>query len=168
NTGGELVARGAIDGDLLLRAAVTDVAGNEVSARPRLSTSGSQLLPIDVPRLLSPSPGGNAGPAAFNLIIEDTLPDSAGGDGIAEVQLTSSTGRKWRLWTLDSPDASGDLLLSAPDIAAQGGAGLEPGILSAEVTLWGWDFDRNEFLWSDIEREHERSGFAAAVTFTLD
>jgi len=168
NTGGELVARGAIDGDLLLRAAVTDVAGNEVSARPRLSTSGSQLLPIDVPRLLSPSPGGNAGPAAFNLIIEDTLPDSAGGDGIAEVRLTSSTGRKWRLWTLDSPDASGDLLLSAPDLAAQGGAGLAPGILSAEVTLWGWDFDRNEFLWSDIEREHERSGFAAAVTFTLD
>ena len=58
--------------------------------------------------------------------------------------------------------------MSVPDLAAQGGAGLDPGILSAEVTLWAWDFDRNEFLWSDIEREHERAGFAAAVTFTLD
>lgn len=168
NVGGELDARGAIDTDLLLRAAVKDVAGNEVSARPRLSTSANQLQPIDVPRLLSPSPGGTTGPGGFNLVVEDTLPDSIGGDGIAEVQLTSNTGRKWKLWTLDTSDASGDLLLSVPDLAAEGGAGLEPGILSAEVTLWGWDFDRNEFLWSDIEREHERAGFAAAVTFTLD
>ncbi|MDG1048863.1 MAG: hypothetical protein P8M11_07825 [Planctomycetota bacterium] len=165
---GDLQGRGAIDGDLLLRAAVRDAAGNEVAARPRLSSSGGQLVPIDVPRLLSPSPGGSAGPSAFNLVVEDTLPDSVGGDGLTEVQLTSSSGRKWKLWTLDTADASGDLLLSAPDLAAEGGAGLPPGALSAEVRIWGWDFDRGEFLWSDIEREYELSGFAAAVTFTLD
>ena len=165
---GELTVRRAIDSDLLLRAAVADAAGNEVSARPRLSSSGGQLTPIDVPRLLSPGPGGSAGPGAFNLIVEDTLPDSAGGDGIAEVVLTASTGRRWNLWTLDTADAAGDLLLSAPDIAAEGGSGFSPGSLAAEVSIWGWDFDRGEFLWTDIERYHERSGHAAQTTFTLD
>ncbi|MGD2016662.1 MAG: Ig-like domain-containing protein [Planctomycetota bacterium] len=165
---GTLVTRAAIESDLLLRASVEDAAGNEVTARPRLSGSGGQLLPIDVPRLLSPGPGGAAGPGAFNLIVEDTLPDSAGGDGIAEVVLTGASGRQWNLWTLDTADAAGDLLISVPDIAAVGGAGLEAGVLSAEVSIWGWGFDRGEFLWTDIERFHERSAHAAATTFTLN
>ena len=76
--GAELESRGAIDPDLLLRAALRDMAGNEVAARPRLSTSMNLLNPIDVPRFLAPGPGGSTGGDAYNIVVQDTLPDSVG------------------------------------------------------------------------------------------
>ncbi|MEM9799680.1 MAG: carboxypeptidase-like regulatory domain-containing protein [Planctomycetota bacterium] len=165
---GELVTRGAIDPDLFVRARLVDTDGNQVAARPRASSGSAQIAPIDVPRFLVPGPGGSTGGDAYNIQIEDTLPDSVGGDGLVRVVVTGPDSRRWILWGLDTSDAAGPLLLSVPEIASQGGMPLADGAQTAEVRLWGAPIDRGQFLWSDLEREHEVFGRAAPVTFTQD
>ena len=164
---GMLETRGAIDPDLFMRATVRDMDGNIVEARPRISTGGGMLTPIDVPRLLSPAPGGMAGGFAFNAIVADTLPDSAGGDGYFRLHLEDSSGRGWTIVHLDTNDAAGDIVLSVPDLAAQGGSALEMGTIEATVEVFGADFTRGHFLYTDLARERTHYGFAAAVTFQL-
>lgn len=164
---GALVGRGSIEADLFLRAAVRDTAGNEVAARPRLSGSGSFLGPIGVPRLLSPAPGGSAGSSGFNLLVADTLPDSLGAEGIVRAVLTDGSMRRWEIMGLDTLDSAGDLLLSVPDLAPEGGTGLEAGSVSVEITLYGGPFDRAHFLYTDLERFHSVSGYAAPVTILV-
>lgn len=162
---GPLVSRGAIKADLYLRSAVRDTAGNEVAARPLLSAVAGLLAPIDVPRVLSPGPGGSSGGSAFNLTVSDTLPDSAGVDGVVKVVLGDTAGRQWEIFGLDTSDAAGDYLLSVPDLTANGGTSLEDGALSAEVTLYGVPFDRGHFLYSELELRHTLYGYAAPITF---
>ncbi len=162
---GPLVTRGAINPDLHLRSAVKDAAGNEVAARPLLSAAGGILAPIDVPRILSPGPGGNSGGAAFNLTVSDTLLDSTGVDGVVKVVLSDSEGRQWEIFGLDTSDVAGNYLLSVPDLASNGGSALEDGALTAEVTLYGGPFDRGHFLYSELEVRHTLFGYAAPITF---
>lgn len=164
---GELVGRGAIEADLFLRAAVRDAAGNEVAARPRLSGSGSLLTPIGVPQLLSPAPGGSTGSPGFNLLVADTLPDSLGVEGVVRAVLTDGSMRRWEILGLDTQDGAGDLLLSVPDLVAEGGTGLQAGSVSVEITLQGGPFDRAHFLYTDLERFHSVSGYAAPVTILV-
>ncbi|MEE2941517.1 MAG: Ig-like domain-containing protein [Planctomycetota bacterium] len=164
---GELVGRRAIEADLFLRAAVRDAAGNEVAARPRLSGSGSFLSPIGVPRLLSPAPGGSTGSPGFNLLVSDTLSDVLGLEGVVRAVLTDGSMRRWEVLGLDTSDVAGSILLSVPDLGPQGGTGLEAGTVSVEVTLHGGPFDRAHFLYSDLERFHSVSGYAAPVTILV-
>lgn len=162
---GPLVSRGAIKPDLYLRSAVRDAAGNEVAARPLLSAGSAVLAPIDVPRILSPGPGGSSGGAAFNLSVADTLPDSTGVDGVVKVVLSDAAGRQWEVFGLDTSDVAGDYLLSVPDLTSNGGSSLEDGALSAEVTLYGVPLDRGHFLYSELEIRHTLYGYAAPITF---
>ncbi|MEM1447740.1 MAG: Ig-like domain-containing protein [Planctomycetota bacterium] len=163
---GALTQRNAIDPSLFLRAAVRDTSGNEVAARPRIALSGNALNTIDVPLFLVPGAGGSTGGSAYNIVVRDTVPDAAGVEGFYRVVVTGPTGRRWILWRLDTNDAAGDVLLSVPDLAAQGGSMLPAGTQTAEVRVWASDLDRGLFLWSDIEREHEAFGRAATVSYT--
>lgn len=164
---GELEIRGAIDPDLFMRATVRDVDGNVVEARPRISAGGGMLTPIDVPRLLSPAPGGMAGGFAFNAIVADTLPDAVGGDGLYRLHVVDSTGRGWTIVHLDTNDAAGDIVMSVPDLAVQGGSALAAGMVDLTVEVFGADFDRGHFLYSDLPRERTHYAFAAPVTLQL-
>lgn len=75
--------------------------------------------------------------------------------------------RRWEILGLDTQDGAGDLLLSVPDLAAEGGAGLQAGSVSVEITLQGGPFDRAHFLYTDLERFHSVSGYAAPVTILV-
>ena len=152
----------AIEADLFLRAAVRDAAGNEVAARPRLSGSGSLLSPIGVPQLLSPAPGGSTGSPGFNLLVSDTLNDVLGLEG-------RTRGPHGRLHA-----AMGDLRAGHPGRRGihppvrpgprrRGGTGLGQGPFGGDDGLRG-PFDRAHFLYSDLERFHSVSGYAAPVT----
>ncbi|MEM6929527.1 MAG: hypothetical protein AAF602_21485, partial [Myxococcota bacterium] len=165
---GSLTQRNAIDPSLFLRASVRDTAGNEVAARPRIALSGNALDTIDVPLFLVPGAGGSTGGSAYNIVVRDTVPDSAGVEGFYRVVVTGPSGRRWILWRLDTSDGAGDILLSVPDLAAQGGTTLPAGTQTAEVRVWASDLNRGLFLWTDIEREHVAFGRAAPVSYTRD
>ncbi|WP_145196829.1 hypothetical protein [Planctomycetes bacterium Poly30] len=165
--GGSLETSGSIEPDVFVKLRSVDMSGNEVVARPRASSVGAVTAPMGVPTLLLPAPGGMSGGAAYNVVVQDTLLDAVGlAFGLYRVHLTDSTGRTWTLVGLDTDDAGGDILMSLPDIAAQGGTPLMGGQITAEVEAFGADLDRGEFLWTDLERSHELFSRAAAVTFT--
>lgn len=171
---GSLVTQGTLEADLFLRAEVSDVDGNMLVARPRISNSMQLLIVSDVPSLLSPLAGGTTGGtggAGFNVGVRDVIPDAAGVDGLVKCTVTDSQGRRWHLWTLDPPDTAGLVRIFAPDIATAslGGTPLALGPATAEVAVYSWSsLDGGAFLWSDIEREHELASFAAPISFTVD
>ena len=117
-----------------------------------------------MPQLLSPAPGGSTGSPGFNLLVSDTLNDVLGLEGVVRVVLTDGSMRRWEIFGLDTLDVAGSILLSVPDLAAEGGTGLQAGALSVETTVYGGPFDRAHFLYSDLERFHSVSGYAAPVT----
>ncbi|MFT6110590.1 MAG: hypothetical protein ACJA2W_003517 [Planctomycetota bacterium] len=158
---------GAIDPERFIRIRALDAAMNEVVARPRASAVGLMTAPMGVPILQLPAPGGMSGGAAYNVVVADTLLDATGFTfGLYRAHLTDSTGRAWTLVGLDTSDGAGDILLSVPDIGAQGGTPLLAGQISVEVEAYAADLDRGEFLWTDLERQHELYSRAAPVTFT--
>ncbi|MFT5731774.1 MAG: hypothetical protein ACJAZN_000312 [Planctomycetota bacterium] len=167
SVGGELELSGAIDPERFIRIRALDAAMNEVVARPRASAVGLMTAPMGVPILQLPAPGGMSGGAAYNVVVADTLLDATGFTfGLYRAHLTDSTGRAWTLVGLDTSDGAGDILLSVPDIGAQGGTPLLAGQISVEVEAYAADLDRGEFLWTDLERQHELYSRAAPVTFT--
>jgi len=169
-TGGpdELVARGTIEEDLLVRAELA-ANGHRVGLRPRVTQidfSVPATMP-DVPLLLVPTPGGTVSGPSFEIQVEDVL-DAFVLPGLARVQLSKAGGRRWVLWRPVPPGGSGGIVrLQVPDITPEG-TPLAPGPIACRVSTYAWEaFDRQEFLWSDVERLHELFAHAADVTFQL-
>ncbi|MDP6954918.1 MAG: Ig-like domain-containing protein [Planctomycetota bacterium] len=162
---GSWVSRGTLDGDLFLRAELTDGSGNRVGARPRLSLTDLALLPPDAAQLLSPAPGSTVG-GTFNLQVSDVILDAHGRGGLVRVTLTDDGGRMWTLWR---PDPSGDpasVDFHVPDLGTVGGTPPAEGPLSVSISTWAWPgFDAGGFLWSDVDREYDL--YSHSLVFTL-
>jgi len=165
---GRLVTEGRVDGDLFLRIDVGDPAGNRGGARPRFSlvTGAITLPPVPV---LPPNPATpNAGGISFDLAFPDVLPDSLApsGTGIYRIELTDSASRRWTIFRPDPSDAQGpDVVVHVPDLPA--GFPLAAGDLSARISAWSWPgLDLSQFLWTDIEREHDLFVHSIGQSFT--
>lgn len=163
---GELVTDGTIDGDLFVRCEAVDTTGFRGGRRPRLSTNPTTLaatLPADVV-LVGPDPG------LENLNVEcvDVLPDALGQDGLYRIVLTDVTGRTWTVWRLDAPDASGpNFVFRLPYVGAGDTLPLAAGNLAGRVSAFAWPtFDRESFLWTDVEREFDAFSHSASTTVT--
>lgn len=165
---GSLVTQGTIDADLFIGVEVEDLAGNRGGARPRFSMTTLSLSPPAPPSLpanpITPNPG-----QGFDLSFPDVLPDavSAPGNGIYRVSLQDSLNRGWTIYLPDPRDAGGpDVVVHLPDLA--GLFPLASGSVDCSISAWSWPtFDIAQFLWTDIEREHDLSVHAAAQAFTL-
>ncbi len=169
---------GIIDPDLFLRVELRDtdendpIPGNRVGRRPRMSGLGSLIPPSflvapDVPTVTEPMPAAVVGPS-FDVTFEDAIPDLSLQGGLYVVTVADSTGRRWDV-VLEDPDDTGPGAppsVHLPDILAEGGVPLADGSLTCTVAAYGWPtFDATNFLFSDIEREHDIFGESAPVVF---
>jgi hypothetical protein len=165
---GRLVTQGTIDPDLQLRVEVFDPAGNQGGARPRFSQATGALTLPAAPVLPANPATPNAGGMAFDLAFPDVLPDAlaAPGKALYRVRLTDSLGRGWTIYLPDPSDAQGpDVVAHVPDLA--GTFPLAPGALDARISAWSWPgLDPAEFLWTDIEREHDLFVHSIGQSFT--
>lgn len=163
---GRLVTDGTIDGDLFVRCEAVDPTGFRGGRRPRLSTNPTTLaatLPADVV-LVGPDPG------LANLYVEcvDVLPDALAQDGLYRIVLSDVTGRTWTVWRLDAPDAAGpNFVFRLPYVGAGNTLPLAAGNLAGRVSAFAWPtFDRESFLWTDVEREFDAFSHTASTTVT--
>jgi hypothetical protein len=163
---GTWVERGTLDGDLFLRAELTDAFGNLVGARPRLSQTDLSLLPPDAPYLLAPASGSSVGDS-FTVQVSDVILDAHTRGGLVRVLLTDDNGRSWALWRPDPTGDPGSVDLFVPDLASVGGSPLADGTLTVSISAWAWaGFDAGAFLWSDLEREHDLFSHSMAYALT--
>lgn len=165
---GRLVTEGRVDPDLLLRVDVGDPAGNRGGARPRFSLATGAITLPPVP-ILPPNPATpNAGGISFDLAFPDVLPDALAppGTGLYRIELTDSASRRWTIFRADPTDAQGpDVVVHVPDLA--GIFPLASGDLSARISAWSWaTLDLSQFLWTDIEREHDLFVHSIGQSFT--
>ena len=64
-------------------------------------------------------------------------------------------------------DGAAVLRVHLPNIGAQGGNPLASGLIDCTILDYAWpDFDRNAFLWSHVEREHDAYGRSFPYRFT--
>lgn len=167
---GELVTQGTIRADLLLRAEMVGLGGR-TGVRRTLSTLGGAVLPLNVPRLVLPPPGGNTGGRSFTLAACDPLPDSAGMAGLFRFELTDASGRRWVLWRRDLAGGGAAcpsrVSVHASDIGPFGGTPLADGALTCRISVFGWPgLDPNAFLWTDVGREQELFAHSALIALT--
>jgi hypothetical protein len=162
------VTQGTVGPDLLLRVEVSDPAGNHGGVRPRFSLATGGLTVPAAPVLPANPATLNPGGFSFDLRFPDVLPDalSAPGKGIYRVELADALGRRWTIFRADPTDAQGpDVVVHVPDLA--GIFPLAAGPLTARISAWSWPgLDLSEFLWSDIEREHDLFVHSIAQSFT--
>lgn len=164
---GDLAERGAIDGDVFLRAELVDEDGNRVGARPRSSQLAGALVPPNVPLLLSPAPGGNTVGAAYDVVVQEVLPDALGVRGLVRVDLRVPGGRRWTIWREDPVGDPGTVTLRVPDVSALGGTPLPDGTIDCRVSVFAWaGLDTTAFAWTDLERLHELFAHTGFVSFT--
>jgi hypothetical protein len=165
---GRLVTAGTLDPDLLLRFEVEDAAGNRGGARPRLSVASGALAVPAAPVLPTNPATPNAGGMSFDLGFPDVLPDvlSPPGRGLYRIELTDTAGRRWILYRPDRSDVQGpNVIVHVPNLA--GVFPLAPGALSCRISAWSWPtLDLSNFLWSDVDREHDLFVHAVAQSFT--
>ena len=161
---------GTVDTDLFVRCELR-VDGNVSGVRPRISDLESlaeprRILTSRVPILTSPAPAtGTTGGASYDVRFDDAIPDQALEAGLYRVHLVDSTGRGWTLFKLDTPGV-GEISVHVPDVGAAGGMSLADGPIECSLAVFAWrTFAPDEFLWTDIEREHDLFGRAAAVMF---
>ena len=164
---GSLVTQGTIDADLLVRDELVDSAGNRGGARPRLSLLPAMLVP-PAPAVVDPAPVVNLGGVSFDLKFSDVLPDAYGEQGLYRVVLTDSALRRWTIYRFDAPDASGpDVTLHVVYVGPGNTLPLASGTLQCQVSAYAWPgFVPAQFLWSDIEREHDLYSHAIPVAIT--
>ncbi|MEE8467915.1 MAG: Ig-like domain-containing protein [Planctomycetota bacterium] len=166
---GELVTRGTIQADLVLRAELTDDMGNRVGSRTRFSNLSGLQLPSDVPRFLSPGAGGTSGGASYDVVVADVFRDAAGVGAMIRAEVRDSTGRAWILWARDTTNLAGNIVLHVPDVTVFGGTPLQSGPATCRASVWAWaGLDTDAFLWTDLGRLHEHFGHTFAVPFTLN
>ena len=157
---------GTVDTDLFVRCELRDLDGDVSGVRPRLSDLpglvGGEVTAPAVPDLTSPLPGGITGGRAYDLVFQDTLPDSLGFEGLYRAQLTDSAGRRWVLWRVD-PAGAGEVRIHVSDIATP----LADGAVTCELSAYAWkSLDTTSFLWTDVEREQNVFAIARSVGFT--
>jgi hypothetical protein len=166
---GTLVTDGTIDPDLRVTCELRDDLGARAGRRARFSTVGATLEPLSPAAIHSPLAGGVSGGTEYNVVFDNSIPDSLSEPGLYRVTLTSLvSGRRWTLYRPDDDDASGATqLVIVTDLASLGGAGLPNGSIVATVEAFAWpSFDDGLFLWSDIEREQDAFSASAPVTFS--
>lgn len=165
---GRLVTQGTVDADLLLRVEVADPSGNRAGARPRVSLASGGMTVPSAPVLPVNPATPNAGGMSFDLAFPDVLPDalSPAGKGLYRIELTDAVGRRWTIFRPDRTDAQGpDVVVHVPNLA--GIYPLAPGPLDARISAWSWPtLDLSQFLWTDIEREHDLFVHSIAQSFT--
>ena len=159
-----------VDTNLLLRAELRDVSGNVAARRPRhlsLPDPGPATLVIpDVAHLLTPAPGSATAAAEYTVSFPDTIPDAFGSSGLYRVDLLDGAERRWELWRPDAAGAS-DVLVRVPDLTPGAGTGLQDGPIACEISAFAWTgLDTADFLWSDVDREHDLFTRSATETFT--
>jgi len=166
HTLGRLAKQGTVEGPLMLRAELADTGGNIGGARQRLPITTATLIPPAAPALGSPPVAVNPGLAADDLMFTDVLPDAAGEPGIYRVTLTDSTGVTWTIYRPDAPDIAGPgAIAHLPYVGASNVLPLAPGPVDCQISAFAWPgFDITQFLWSDIEREHDLYAHTAVVT----
>ena len=73
--------------------------------------------------------------------------------------------RRWTVWTPDPPGV-GTVRVHLPEIVSSGGVPLTTGMIGAQIAAFAWPtLDLGEFLWSDVEREHDLFSFSRAFLF---
>ncbi|MBL8858586.1 MAG: Ig-like domain-containing protein [Planctomycetes bacterium] len=165
---GRFVTQGTIDADLLIRAEVTDAAGNRAGVRPRLSVASGTLTPPARPAPDATPFVVNVGGAAVDFRFTDVLLDAAGQPGLHRVVFNDAAGLAWTVWKLDQPDAAGPLAtVHLPRIGPGSTLPVAAGSLSFRVSSFSWaGFNAASFLWSDVEREFDRFAHAASASAT--
>ena len=163
--GGEFATNLTIEDDRLLRVEVVHSSGNRSGIRQPLSTATGTLTPPGVPLLTAPV--GNSGGAAFDLVYENVITGPWDTQGLSRALLVDSVGRRWHLWTVDTPDGSGPIVAHVPPIALQGGLPLADGIITCFIDAWAWiGFDASALMFSDIDRRHEQFTSASPKVFS--
>jgi hypothetical protein len=124
---------------------------------------GASLAPPEVPLVSSPAAGGSTGGQAFDLTFDNVLSAFAA-TGLYRATLTGPNGRDWVLYRRAAGGAS--RTIHVPDVAAVGGSGLPDGTLACTVEAYEWSgLDPTLFLFSDVEREHDRFAQSAPIAF---
>ena len=141
----------------MLRCEVTDPDGNIGGVRARLPFSSAVLVPPAPPLLTNLQVQVNPGFLADDLMFADVIPDSAGEPGIYRVTLTDVNGLSWRVYTADPPDSKGPIVIAhLPYVGLNSILPIQPGPCECQISAYAWPgFDISEFLWTDIEREHD-------------
>jgi hypothetical protein len=165
-TNGFFGLNGLVDTDFRVRMEVRDGAGARAGVRARRSALGVHAAP-NLPELLAPARGGNSLALSYSIVFEDTILDATGEPGLYEVILTDALGRRWHLWRGDAPDG-GDLTVRVPDLSGTAAIGLSPGPTACTISAFAWpSLSPSEFLWSDVEREHDLFAATKSVSFTV-
>jgi Bacterial Ig-like domain len=166
HTLGRLAIQGTVEAPLMLRAEITDTAGNIGGVRERLPFTMAALLPPAPPVLGSPAVVANSGLAADDLTFTDVIPDAAAEPGIYRVTLTDSTGVRWTIYRPDAPDSAGpNAIAHLPYAGPSNMIPLAPGPVQCQISAFAWPgFDITQFLWTDIEREHDLYSHTASAT----
>ena len=160
---GELVVERVIDADYFLRVELRDTSGNRAGRRARFSVLGATVAPLDVPLVSAPAAGGSTGGQSFDLVFDNALAPFAAG-GIYRATLTGANGRDWVLYRRAAGGAN--RTIHVPDLVAVGGSGLPNGPIDCTVEAYEWSgLDPTQFLFSDVEREHDRFAQSAPITF---
>jgi hypothetical protein len=169
HTLGRLAKQGTVQGPLMLRAELADTAGNIGGVRLRLPFTSAVLLPPAPPVLGTPAVVVNTGLMADDLTFTDVIPDAAAEPGIYRVTLTDSTGVSWTIYRPDAPDSAGpNVIAHLPYASASNMIPLAPGPVQCQISAFAWPgFDITQFLWSDLEREHDLYSHTASVTIPM-
>ncbi len=167
------VSRGLIESDLRLRVELTEqplpgtFLSNRAGARPKLSSAPAMIFPLGVPTILSPMPLQMTGVSGFDVVFDGVIFDqivALGKRGLYKVTLTSqedpnnaNRSRKWVLYRPDQNNLQGQpVSVHVPDISPLGGSSFPAGAITASVSAFAWeDYDAQDFLWTDVEREYD-------------
>jgi hypothetical protein len=160
---GELVRDGIIDpNSMFLRCEVRDQAGNRSGRRAAYGSVPGTVSPPDIPLVTSPLAGGNTGGLSYDLVFDDAL---GGQSGLYRATLIGQNGRSWELFR--AAGGGGSRTIRVVDLVASSGVGLPDGPILCSIEGWAWaGFDPTQFLFSDIDREHDRFCQSAPITFT--
>ncbi|MDF1798084.1 MAG: Ig-like domain-containing protein [Planctomycetota bacterium] len=149
-----------VETDLFLEAGFRDTLGASSMRRARASALGSLPTPNeldleDAPAVVTPTAASSTGMVAYDITIQNSLPDALGMPGMYKVTVVDSAARVWRLWMRDPADGVVPSL-HLVDLAGSGGEGLATGAQTARVEAFAAPgFDFGDFLWSDLERDWE-------------
>ena len=161
---GPLVSDGAIEDERFLRLEHVDLLGSRTGTRSRVSTLSGALVPPELPLLSAPS--GSVSGAAYDLEYKDVFVGALDEKGLYRALLTDASGRRWHLWRPDPPDGPDPVIAHLPPIELAGGTPLEHGSVTCVIQGWAWPgIDLLEFMWTDIEREHDHFVTAAPVIY---
>ena len=161
---GQLVSDNAIEDERFLRLEHVDILGSRSGTRPRASTISGALVPPALPRLEAPD--GSVEGQAYDLEYTDVFGGAQDEKGLYRALLTDASGRRWHLWRPDPLDGPDPVTAHLPPIELAGGTPLENGSVTCVIQGWSWPgIDLLEFMWTDVEREHDHFVNTAPVIY---